>query len=312
VFQYEVHKRAHIEFESPEDATLIFNARKEKKIKFDGESDNDSDVDEDDEDDNSDDDDQKILVCYQEPFFGKSEKEKQQMIKKQLKQDYENEREKLLQDIELLEKLHIEIQEEIDSDIDPESKQLIEGIQVRKLRRGTKRWQLEEKFRQYNPNKYFIHVDKMDPRYDFASIKIQNPNQSIAAVTENDQTEFCGHIIDVQLKYKFMPSEKFKKWSDDEKDKKPKYNHVFFTNFENDFTLDEFLELLEDNHIEAQGGLVTLEVDIPNSCLAIAYILDQKQVDKTIRRLDNTHFGERIIHCHDIFGKKELKERKWE
>ncbi|KAA6386977.1 MAG: hypothetical protein EZS28_017496, partial [Streblomastix strix] len=74
VFHYEVHKRAHITFETPEDATLIFKARKEKKIKFDGESDNDndSDDDEDGEDDNSDDDDKKILVCYQEPFLWKS------------------------------------------------------------------------------------------------------------------------------------------------------------------------------------------------------------------------------------------------
>ncbi|KAA6377029.1 MAG: hypothetical protein EZS28_027444, partial [Streblomastix strix] len=295
ISQVGVYKSAHIEFESPENATLIFNARKEKKIKFDGEldNDNDSDDDDDDEDDNSDDDDKAILVCYQEPFLKKSEIEKLQKLKKQQKSKYENDREKLLQDIELLKKFLIDIQKEIEADIDPDSKQLIEGIQVRKLRRGTKRWQLEEIFRQYNPIKFIIHFDKMDPRYDFAFIQIQNPDESITAAAENNQTEFCGHIIDVQLKYRFMPSEKFKKWSDDEKNKKPKYLYVFFTNFENDFTLEQFLELLENNHIEAQGGLVTLEVDDPSSCLAVAYILEQKQVDKTIRKVDKSKYGER-------------------
>ncbi|KAA6376650.1 MAG: hypothetical protein EZS28_027823, partial [Streblomastix strix] len=200
----------------------------------------------------------------------------EKIIRKQIK-EYCDENDKDIGEIEYIKVFQYEVHKrahiEFESpEIDPDSKQLIEGIQVRKLRRGINRNDLMKKFRKYNPIKFFIHVDLMDPRYDFAFIPIPNPNQSIAAVNDTDQTEFGGHKISVQLKYRFMPSEKFKKLSEDEK---PKYKYILLTNFENDFTLEEFLELLEDNHIEAQGGLVTLEVDDPKSCLAIAYILDQ-------------------------------------
>ncbi|KAA6388958.1 MAG: hypothetical protein EZS28_015514 [Streblomastix strix] len=128
---------------------------------------------------------------------------------------------------------------------DNDSVSPIGGIQVRKLRRGTNKKDLEDRFKKYNPLQVLVQIDNTDPRFDFAFIMIHDREDVENAIRENNGTDFNGHIINVQL------------------------------NFENNLTLEEFLDLLESNRIYPQGGLIKKEVDDPNSSLAIAFIMDQ-------------------------------------
>ncbi|KAA6397668.1 MAG: hypothetical protein EZS28_006804, partial [Streblomastix strix] len=184
---------------------------------------------------------------------------------------------------------------------DPTNKSDIIGIQLHKLRRNTdyetNKKELWRTFSKYQPTSVFRQVDLCDPRYDFAVVYFDDPDQSIQAACDADKKMIIGgHEVIVKVRYRYQSLDK--KF---DTNKSQKYSALLITGFSNDFTLSQFFELLEQHNVDYQGGFVTQEVDDPDSSFAIGFFSDKKMMNRTIKKFDGTLWGGRALKCTEIY-----------